>query len=133
MSLIAPSGSGHTSGPNSRGRRRGGKGGGGRRHEENNRIYAHPLPLVFAEPTPSRLGSVLGLLGLHRTNTLNPHCEGVFDPATRSVWVLDCAHAMILWRRGFFGKGDLSRSEPSWLARQISDRMATARGGKINH
>jgi hypothetical protein len=36
-------------------------------------------------------------------------------------------HAMVLWRRGFFGKGDLSRSEPSWLARQISNRRA---GGK---
>ncbi|KNZ75114.1 putative tRNA-splicing endonuclease subunit sen2 [Termitomyces sp. J132] len=31
---------------------------------------------------------------------------------------------MLLWRRGFFGKGDLSRSEPSWLARQINIRKA---------
>ncbi|KAL0953485.1 hypothetical protein HGRIS_004715 [Hohenbuehelia grisea] len=29
---------------------------------------------------------------------------------------------MTLWRRGFFGKGDLSRSEPSWLTRQINIR-----------
>jgi tRNA-splicing endonuclease subunit Sen2 len=123
MSLIAPSGSGNRG---RGGRRRGGKGG-VRRNEQNNRIYAHPLPVVFSEPTPSR--SLLGLLGLQRAQVLNPHCEGVFDPASRSVWVVDAAHAMILWRRGFFGKGDLSRSEPSWLARQISDRMATARGG----
>ncbi|KAG5637787.1 hypothetical protein H0H81_003179 [Sphagnurus paluster] len=34
---------------------------------------------------------------------------------------------MLLWRRGFFGKGDLSRSEPSWMARQINNRKT---GGK---
>jgi tRNA-splicing endonuclease subunit Sen2 len=33
---------------------------------------------------------------------------------------------MTLWRRGFFGKGNLSRSEPSWLARQSHIRATTA-------
>jgi tRNA-splicing endonuclease subunit Sen2 len=121
MSLVAPRGSG------TRGRRRGGKGGGGRRHEQNNRIYAHALPVFFAAPEHPR--SLLGLLGLQRAQARAPHGEGVFDPASRSVWVVDPAHAMLLWRRGFFGKGDLSRSEPSWLARQIGERMASARGG----
>jgi tRNA-splicing endonuclease subunit Sen2 len=119
--LIGPSG------PNKRGGRKGGKG--GARRAENNKLYAHSLPVIFAEPAPAQR-SLLGLLGLSARQTLNPHCEGIFDPATRSVWVVDSGHAMILWRRGFFGKGDLSRSEPSWLARQIIDRKAGARGGE---
>lgn len=112
--------------PNTRARGSGAHKGGARRHEHN-KIYAHPLPLLFVEPPPSRIGSVLGLLGLSLARVENPHCEGVFDPTTRSVWVTKPDHALILWRRGFFGKGDLSRSEPSWLARQTNLR---ASGGK---
>src|SRR5882757_3356821 len=83
---------------------------GARRHEIN-KIYGNPLPLLFIEPQPNRVRSVLGLLGLSLTRVENPHCEGVFDPITRSVWVSSHEHSMILWRRWFFGKGNLSRSE----------------------
>ncbi|KAI1793563.1 hypothetical protein LXA43DRAFT_221728 [Ganoderma leucocontextum] len=103
---------------------------GGARRAENNRIYGHPLPLVFSTPdSGSKLGfgHVLGLFGLSRTRLENPHCEGVFDPATRSVWITNERDSAILWRRGFFGKGDLSRSEPSWLARQTSARKAAGK------
>jgi tRNA-splicing endonuclease subunit Sen2 len=117
MSLINPS---------SRPRGTGAPKGGARRHESN-RIYANPLPLLFIEPPPSRVRSILGLLGLSLARVENPYCEGVFDPITRSVWVSNHEHSMILWRRGFFGKGDLSRSEPSWLARQINIKKS---GGK---
>jgi tRNA-splicing endonuclease subunit Sen2 len=41
--------------------------------------------------------------------------------------VLNRDHSLILWRRGCFGKGGLSRSEPSWLERQINSRKG---GGK---
>jgi tRNA-splicing endonuclease subunit Sen2 len=117
MSLINPS---------SQPRAAGAQKGGARRHEIN-KIYANPLPLLFIEPPPSRVRSILGLLGLSLTQVENPHCEGVFDPITRSVWVSSHEHSMILWKRGFFGKGDLSRSEPSWLARQMNIRKS---GGK---
>ncbi|KAG6918996.1 hypothetical protein DXG01_010235 [Tephrocybe rancida] len=115
MSMITPSGRGKSQFK------------GGARRNDNNRIYANPLPLLFIEPPPSRLRSVLGLLGLSLTEVVNPHCEGIFDPTTRSVWVSNAKDTMLLWRRGFFGKGDLSRSEPSWLARQINIRNM---GGK---
>ncbi|PPQ63370.1 hypothetical protein CVT24_005635 [Panaeolus cyanescens] len=118
MSLITPSSRGKGSGTQQKA--------GGRR-AENNRIYAHPLPLLFVDPPKTRMTSVLGLLGLSLTRVENPHCEGVFDPITRSVWVSKPEHSTILWRRGFFGKGDLSRSEPSWLARQINIKK---NGGK---
>ncbi|KAI5999509.1 hypothetical protein EDD15DRAFT_2386336 [Pisolithus albus] len=102
------------------------------RRNENNRIYANPLPIIFAdEPEhPSVWHKALGLLlpGISLTRILNPHCEGVFDATTRSVWVTDMKHAMTLWQRGFFGKGDLSRSEPSWLARQVNARKQARTG-----
>lgn len=115
-----------------RGRRSGPTKAAGRRND-NNRIYAHPLPLIFSSREPnstSTFSSLLGSLGLggSRVEILNPHCEGVFDPATRSVWVTNAKDSRILWTRGFFGKGNLSRSEPSWLARQVNSRKDKASG-----
>jgi tRNA-splicing endonuclease subunit Sen2 len=97
------------------------------KRQENDRIYAHPLPIVSVEPLPSKIASILAFLGLSLTRVENPHCEGIFDPITRSVWVSNPDHSLILWRRGFFGKGDLSRSEPSWLARQINIRKSAGK------
>ncbi|KII85822.1 hypothetical protein PLICRDRAFT_700626 [Plicaturopsis crispa FD-325 SS-3] len=115
MSLITPSG-----------RKGATKGGGGRRNE-NNRIYAYPLPILFSPPEQKSIKSVLGQLGLSTAEVVNPHCEGFFDEATRSIWVPNGKDALLLWRRGFFGKGDLSRSEPSWLARQINAKRSAGK------
>lgn len=41
-----------------------------------------------------------------------------FDPLTSSVHVTDHETIRALWEMGFFGKGSLSRSEPSWLDRE---------------
>lgn len=126
MSLITPNPHGRTSGSQKSGARR----------QENNRIYAHPLPIIFHEPPPppnsSRIGSILRFLGLSltRVEEENPHCEGIFDPVTRSVWVSNSDHSLILWRRGFFGKGSLSRSEPSWLARQVNNNNKKSGDGR---
>ena len=119
MSLIAPPQNRH------RGARKGGA-----RRAENNRIYGHPLPLAF-EKSHSWTSHILGLFGVSCTRVLNPHCTGIFDPDTRSVWVVETKDALILWQRGFFGKGDLSRSEPSWRTRQITAGRAAA--GKCAH
>ncbi|OAX39795.1 hypothetical protein K503DRAFT_791731 [Rhizopogon vinicolor AM-OR11-026] len=91
------------------------------RRAETARIYAHPLPIIFPEPTYT-------FLGLSLTRPLNPHCTALLDPITRSAWVENSGDAAILWQRGFFGKGDLSRSEPSWLARQINARKMKGKG-----
>lgn len=118
MSFIAPS------------QPRGGKGKGGPRRQENNRIYAYPIPLIFSPPQAKGYLSthrVLGLFGVSGITVENPHCEGIYDAATKSVWVTNQKDATILWRRGFFGKGDLSRSEPSWFARQVNARKAAGK------
>lgn len=44
--------------------------------------------------------------------------HGYFSPETRSVHVTDETAIRALWESGFFGKGSLSRSEPSWLDRE---------------
>src|SRR5579871_4189813 len=41
--------------------------------------------------------------------------HGYFDAPTRSIHVTDEVFVRGLWERGFFGKGSLSRSEPTWL------------------
>lgn len=120
-------------------RGRGGRGGGsakkgaGRRND-NNKLYAHPLPLLLEPPHKSIqwATTILGIYGLSANRVVNPHCEGVFDPATRSVWVTNSNDSLLLWRRGFFGKGNLSRSEPSWLARQLNARKARIAGTTRN-
>ncbi len=106
------------------GRNRGQFKGGGKRNE-NNRIYSNPLPVLFHDSSPRPVRSLLSFVGLSLAKIESPECEGFFDPVTRSVWVPNPQHSTILWRRGFFGKGDLSRSEPSWLARQKSQRKST--------
>ncbi|CAG8530708.1 3257_t:CDS:2, partial [Paraglomus occultum] len=56
---------------------------------------------------------------------------GIFDRASRSVWVSKQEDIDILWRQGFFGKGTLSRSEPLWACNydKISSRNVV--GGQL--
>lgn len=103
---------------------------GSRKRNEINIIYANPLPVSFS-PIENRFAvTILGIFGVSPIRVLNPRCEGTFDPTTRSVWVTNRRDSMILWRRGFFGKGNLSRSEPSWLARQSNVRVGP--GGRTH-
>jgi hypothetical protein len=106
---------------------------GGRKRNENNRIYANPLPITFSRTENRFTVTALGIFGVSPAQVLNPRCEGTFDPTTRSVWITNPKDSMTLWRRGFFGKGNLSRSEPSWLARQSHIRATTAGRRKPNH
>jgi len=118
MSLIGPSSSANSNQAQ-------GKGKSSARKSETARVYAHPLPVLLSDENPqpsSRIRSILSFLGLSLNRISNPQCEGVFDPHTRSVWVSRSEDISVLWRCGFFGKGDLSRSEPSWYTRQLNIR-----------
>ncbi|KAF1806791.1 tRNA intron endonuclease, partial [Mucor lusitanicus] len=46
-----------------------------------------------------------------------PCCTGIFMEFGKFVWVQKGQSQ--LYRHGFFGKGDLSRSEPTWLKRTV--------------
>lgn len=41
-----------------------------------------------------------------------------FCDDTRSIHVTDSTSIQLLWNSGFFGKGSLSRSEPTWIQRE---------------
>ena len=93
-----------------------------------NKIHAKPLP-VAAYPLPPLIPhNPLSILHIAFTflyqilAPLSSHPETLyqayFSPETRSIHVTDQTAIRALWERGFFGKGNLSRSEPSWLERE---------------
>lgn len=92
------------------------------------KIHAKPLPLetyplpAFIPQSPLsllRIAAVLlkQLFAPPPSHPASPYV-GYFSSESRSVHVTDPAHVRALWEMGFFGKGTLSRSEPSWLDRE---------------
>ncbi|KKA26647.1 hypothetical protein TD95_002651 [Thielaviopsis punctulata] len=90
-------------------------------------IYAQPTPVkVFSLPTfqPSNPLSVVQLLYTWISQSLFPPeealkiYEGLFSPQSKSVQVINEDDMFGLWQQGFFGKGNLSRSEPNWAKSQ---------------
>ncbi|KAI6717360.1 hypothetical protein JHW43_000016 [Diplocarpon mali] len=96
--------------------------------EQLNKLYALPAPLrTFPLPTfvPHNPLSLFHILYVWVSQSLSPpssHADpvfqGWFSPETRSVHVTDVRSIRGLWEQGFYGKGTLSRSEPSWLNRE---------------
>ncbi|MCJ1293740.1 hypothetical protein MMC34_005295 [Xylographa carneopallida] len=85
-------------------------------------LSIHPLPpLILHNPLSviyfayTYLYQLIVPLSSHRKTKLKAYLSS----ETRSVHVTDPNAARILWENGFFGKGNLSRSEPSWLDREM--------------
>lgn len=90
-------------------------------------IYKQPVPLrVF--PFPTLTGNPVSYIHLALT-WLNqvffpPQPEpstvhnAFWDHKTRSIFITDEQSMSDLWQQGFYGKGNLSRSEPNWLKRE---------------
>ncbi|KAL2754858.1 hypothetical protein ACRALDRAFT_1064641, partial [Sodiomyces alcalophilus JCM 7366] len=91
-------------------------------------LYALPAPIrTFPLPTfyPNNLLSLFYLVWAWTRQVLSPPpaepsvvWEGVWSPASGSVHVSDEKAMRALWEQGFYGKGNLSRSEPNWLKRE---------------
>lgn len=85
-------------------------------------VYKHPLPLHNVVPLPEfsydfrRITKYLYAYLFPRVPR-QERLSGTLDKETCSVWVHDQEHAAKLWTEGFFGKGQFSRSEPSWYVR----------------
>lgn len=97
-------------------------------------IYALPAPIrTFPLPSfyPNNPVSLFHLVytWVKQVLSLRPaepsviH-TGVWDPDSRSVHVTHPAAVRALWEQGFYGKGNLSRSEPNWLKREQIRRGA---------
>ncbi|KAH8893250.1 hypothetical protein GQ53DRAFT_684814 [Thozetella sp. PMI_491] len=91
-------------------------------------IYAQPVPLrTFPLPSfyPSNPVSLLHIAYVWLKQVLLPppkepsiRIQGQWNPETRSVHIVDPKSIRILWENGFWGKGNLSRSEPNWRKRE---------------
>lgn len=85
-------------------------------------LYRQLLPVLPAKQSFSTsLHSALG----HSLETLPIQAE--WDHFSASIWVHRESDMVRLWRQGFFGKGLLSRSEPSWK-RRVENRRAEVDG-----
>ena len=92
-------------------------------------IHQFPLPVNVHHVPPVIPHNPLSLISValsYLTFLISPPRQEVysayFDKATSSIHVTDERSINALWQMGFFGKGSLSRSEPSWLAREKKRR-----------
>lgn len=92
--------------------------------------YKNSLPIIPPPPPPRSSGAPTVLAALSKAYLAqeqasvpleNPKCVGTWDPFTGSVWVSARGVGDVLWTRGNFGKGTLSRSEPSWWKRTVRE------------
>lgn len=54
-----------------------------------------------------------------------PQFSGTFMEFGRFVWIHDRSSIHKLYKSGFFGKGDLSRSEPTWFHRNVQQNKVS--------
>lgn len=100
------------------------KGAGKKATLQKKQLYANPLPVGRSGPPKTWSEWFKGLL-FSQPDTL----VGWYDALTCSVWLKDTdAAAQRLWTHGFFGKGNLSRSEPTWTARKRDEITARSQG-----
>lgn len=93
-------------------------------------LTVHPLPPLIPHNPLSIISVVLSYLTFF---IAPPHREiysAYFDSNTSSIQITDENTMRALWEMGFFGKGSLSRSEPSWLEREKKRRGLL--GGKTS-
>ncbi|KAF7868394.1 hypothetical protein EAF04_004926 [Stromatinia cepivora] len=100
--------------------------------QQLNKLYGLPAPIrTFPLPTliphnPLSLFHVLYVWLSHTINRPSSHFDtpynGWFSPETRSIHITDSRSIRGLWEQGFYGKGSLSRSEPSWVTREKKRR-----------
>ncbi|KAL4870203.1 hypothetical protein BDV12DRAFT_184603 [Aspergillus spectabilis] len=100
-----------------------------RQRPDYRHIHRFPLPLTV-HPLPPLIPhnplSVISVLLSYLTYLIAPPRNGIysayFDPNMSSVHVTDEKTVRALWEMGFFGKGSLSRSEPTWLDQEKKRR-----------
>lgn len=81
-----------------------------------------PMPPVIPHNPLSIISAALSYLTFLISPPRQPVYSAYFDSTTSSIHVTDEQAIKALWEMGFFGKGNLSRSEPSWLEREKKRR-----------
>lgn len=85
-------------------------------------LTVHPLPPLIPHNPLSVISIVLSYLTYYISPPQHEVLSAYFDSSTSSIHVTDTRTIRVLWEMGFFGKGTLSRSEPSWLEREKKRR-----------
>ncbi|OJJ48461.1 hypothetical protein ASPZODRAFT_61825 [Penicilliopsis zonata CBS 506.65] len=85
-------------------------------------LTVHPLPPLIPHNPLSIISVALSYLTFFISPPHRETYHAYFDSATSSVHVTNEKTIRALWEMGFFGKGSLSRSEPSWLEREKKRR-----------
>ncbi len=88
--------------------------------------YKVPLPLSLSPSFLSRFLSSLFLFSSPTTRRI----KGKFDEKSQAVIVSNREDMEKLWKEGFFGKGSLSRSEPTWFWRNNNNNNNNGGKGK---
>lgn len=81
-------------------------------------IELHPLPVLIPHNPLSLIAIALSYVTQLLSHPSHRKYKAYFSSATSSVHVTDSTAVRKLWEMGFFGKGSLSRSEPTWLETQ---------------
>lgn len=100
----------------------------GKRAAKNAKLrayYADPLPFP-PPPPPFNIFSPSTYKSLVTTYPAPKPYIGRWCPETRSVNISSDAQGLEIWRRGMWGKGTLSRSQPAWRTRKTNEMT----GGK---
>src|ERR1700737_572002 len=82
--------------------------------------YSDPLPIPQL-PTPFNLFNPATYKSLFVSNPPPKPYIGTWNPGTHSVIIANDAEGVELWRRGMWGKGTLSRSQPAWRERKTKE------------
>lgn len=90
-----------------------------------NALHALPLPLTTTPLPPliphnplSLVHIIIAYLFPGTTSRPSPLHIGIFHASTRAIHVTSQDTIKAFWNHGFFGKGSLSRSEPTWVIRK---------------
>ncbi|EED18064.1 tRNA-splicing endonuclease subunit Sen2, putative [Talaromyces stipitatus ATCC 10500] len=86
-------------------------------------VAVHPLPPLIPHNPLSVISVLLSYLTTYLVSPPKKEIySAYFDASTSSIQVTDPKTMRALWEMGFFGRGNLSRSEPSWLEREKKRR-----------
>ncbi|KAJ6164621.1 hypothetical protein N7470_003293 [Penicillium chermesinum] len=85
-------------------------------------VQTHSVPSVIPHNPISLISVALSYLTFLFSPPRQEVYNAYFDPAVSAIHVTDERAIRALWEMGFFGKGSLSRSEPSWLVREKARR-----------
>ena len=78
-------------------------------------VEVHPLPPLIPHNPLSLVTIALSYLIQTLLPPKRTTYKGYFTSATSSIHITDHETQRALWEQGFFGRGSLSRSEPTWL------------------